>query len=185
MTFKLFTRSLCALLVAVSFTSCSGIGRAVVTEVDGQPCFSIEKNWTTRNGLPMYGLLVSAKEAHFDNPDEYYIWRFDIQPPGKSIPTLPGKCMRYGATPALATQHVLKPLEPYTVYHVFIDAKSDGPIFGYKADFCIKPSEPPGKRVFVVPFDEKSSQWRYDLCARPAPASDGYGLIAPVPPYRP
>ena len=168
MAYKLFTRSLWVLLVAVSFTSCSGVGDAIVTDVDGQPCFSIEKNWTTRNGLPMYGLSVIPRGSPNNDGIDYHVWRFDMEPPGKSILTLPEKCMRYGHTPKPAMQRALKPLEPYTVYHVFIDAKSDGPIFGYKAEFCIKPSQPPGKRVFVVPFDDKTSQWRYDLCERPA-----------------
>ena len=167
MTHKLFSRSLCVLLVAVSFTSCSGVGDAIVTEVDGQPCFSIERNWTTRNGLPMYGLSVIPRGSPNNDGNDYHVWRFDMEPPGNSILTLPEKCMRYGQTPKPAMQKVHKPLEPYTVYHVFIDANSDGPIFGYDADFCIKPAEPPGKRVFVVPFDEKASQWRYDLCAPP------------------
>lgn len=165
---KPLTRAIAIMLIATTFTGCSSMGEVVITEVDGQPCFAIPKGWSTRNGLPMRGLTVVQRNAPGARPYSHYVWTFSVEPPGASVITRPQHCMRYGATPKLATQRDSLPLEPYQVYSVFIDAApEDSSMLGYKAEFCIKPPEAGKARVFVVPFDEKTSTRRYDLCDRP------------------
>lgn len=169
---KPLTRAIVILLIATTFTACSSMGTAVVTEIDGLPCFSIPKSWTTRNGLPMHGLAVVQRNAPGAAPYSRYVWTFSVEPAGASIITRPGKCMRYGATPRLATQGESQPLEPFQVYSVFINARpDDSGMRGYIAEFCIKPAEGGKPRVLVVSFDEKTSSRRYDLCDGPAQAA--------------
>ena len=165
---KRLTLAVAIMLIASTFTGCSSMGEVVITEVDGQPCFAIPKGWSTRNGLPMHGLTVIQRNASGAAPNSKYVWSFSVEPPGATILTRPQHCMRYGATPKLATQRESQPLEPFQVYSVFIDAAPENSSMrGYKAEFCIKPPEAGKARVFVVPFDEKTSTWRYDLCDRP------------------
>ena len=132
---KPLTRSIVILLIATPLTACSSMGTAVVTEIDGLPCFSIPKSWTTRNGLPMHGLTVVQRNAPGAAPYSKYVWTFSVEPAGASIITRPGKCMRYGATPRFANQGESQPLEPFQVYSVFINARpDDSGMRGYIAD---------------------------------------------------
>lgn len=168
LTNKPLTRAVVVLLIATTFTGCSSMGTAVVTEVDGLPCFSIPKSWATRNGLPMHGLTVVQRTAPGADPYSKYVWTFSVEPPGATVITLPGKCMRYGATPKLATQRESQPLEPFQVYSVFIHASPENSgMRGYSAEFCITTAENGKSRILVVPFDEKTSTRRYDLCDCP------------------
>ena len=155
-------------LIAMLFTSCSGIGRAVVTDVDGQPCFSIPQNWDTRNGLDLYDLSVSQNNGPEAEKPYEDVWRFSVEPPGSSIIARPGNCFLYGVTPARATQTVHQPLELYRVYHVFLHARPDNsPLRGYDAEFCVKPTANGKTMVQHVMWDEKAGRRRYDLCERP------------------
>lgn len=159
------------------FTSCSGIGEAVVTDVDGQPCFSIPKNWDTRNGLDLHSLSVSQNNGQDAEKPYEDVWMFSVEPPGSSIIARPGQCYRYGVTPTRATQAVHKPLELYRVYNVFLHARPDNsPLRGYDAEFCIKPAANGKTSVQLVKWDDKAGRRRYDLCERPlvsaAPAKD-------------
>lgn len=165
---KLLANSFAIVFVALVFTSCSSIGRAVVTEVDGQPCFAVEKTWSSRNGLPMHGLTVVQRDYPGTRPYSHYVWTFRVDPPGSSIVTRPETCMRYGVTPKGATQETLLPLEPYQVYSVGIDAAPENSgMIAHTAEFCVRPASAGPPRVITVIFDKKTSTRRYDLCDPP------------------
>lgn len=161
---KLLVRASGIILVALAFTSCSSMGKAVVTEVDGQPCFAIEKTWSSRNGLPMHGLTVVQRDSPGARPYSKSVWTFRVEPPGSAIITRPEKCMPYGVTPEGATQKTLMPLEPYQVYSVAIAAAPENSgMIAHTAEFCVKPAPAGQPRVITVIFDEKTSTRRYDL----------------------
>jgi hypothetical protein len=168
-------------LMALLFTSCSGIGTAVVTQVDGQPCFAVPRSWDTLTGIPLYGLAVS--KTNLPDAAERYsdVWRFTFDPPGSSMITKPGSCLRYGVTPARATKEVLEPLEPFRVYHLFMHARGhNSHLRGYDAEFCVKPVAGGGSVIHVVTYDDKAGRRRYELCDAPLAASNGEGLTAPA-----
>lgn len=144
------------------------MGKAVVTDVGGLPCFSVPKNWDTRGGIPLETLDVT-KENGPDAAIPYeQVWAFHMEPPGESITTWPDKCFAYGMTPKRATRDVLTPLQAFQVYSVFIHAIPDGTsLRGYDAKFCIKPAVNGSSRVLTVPWDDAAGRWRYDLCAPP------------------
>lgn len=161
-------------LIALLFTSCSGIGTAVVTQVDGQPCFAVPRSWETLTGIPLYGLTVSKKNAA-ESAERYPdVWRITFNPPGSSMITRPGDCLRYGVTPARATMEVHEPLEPYRVYFLFMHARGQNSrLMGYDAEFCIKPVANGGTMIHVITYDDKAGRRLYELCDAPVVASKG------------
>lgn len=114
----------------------------------------------------MSAVIVAKKNAPGATTRPEEVWFSYIKPRGKTIVLKPGTCIRYGAFPAPSEQEVLVALQPYTVYSVSLDAIPEGSnLHGYKGQFCLIPDAAKKLRVQVVPWDEKASQWRYDLCA--------------------
>lgn len=77
----------------------SGIGSAVVLESKGLPCFTIEENSDTKDGLPLSSLVVSELTSHPGqrSPDE--LWGFSNKF-GNPTTISPQNCIRYGEIPA-------------------------------------------------------------------------------------
>ena len=81
----------------------------------------------------------------------------------------PQNCIRYGFLPAPSHQESLIPLQAYSIYSVTLDASPEGSnLQGYKSEFCMIPDAAKKLKVQVIPWDEKASTWRYDLC-KPRP----------------
>jgi hypothetical protein len=164
----------CITAVALAFmcASCVAMQRmetAVITEADGLPCFSIPQKWETRNGIPLYAITVhEPKSADWKSMPVQY-WGMGIEPPGNSVLLRPQGCIRYGEKPASATSEMdpAKPLEPYHVYAVTLNARPEGSsVAYYKAEFCLKPSA--GGKMIVQQVSIKQSDLnRYAVCAKP------------------
>ncbi|MEJ7807479.1 MAG: hypothetical protein WKG03_16335 [Telluria sp.] len=156
---------LAGLSLALS-TGCSGNSRpdAIVTAVDGGPCFAVPANRQTRDGIPLYGLLVSEREARKSMlPSD--LWIVSVKPAGAAIKTRPESCIRYGITPAGAEGAAAFPLQPYHIYTVDLNARpEDSDIHSYSAEFCIKPAADGKVIVQVVPWDDNAKRWKYDVC---------------------
>lgn len=147
-------------------TATSRVGSAVITQIDGIPCFGIPNNAETRNGAPFSAVIVTKNNAPGATTRPEEVWFSYMKPRGKTIILKPGTCIRYGAMPAPSQQERLIPLQPYTVYSVTLDAVPEGTnLRGYDAEFCLIPDAAKKFRVQVVPWDEKASKWRYELCA--------------------
>jgi hypothetical protein len=157
-------------LLAFFCTACVASARletAVVTEVDGLPCFSVPNTSETRIGIPLYTLEVSRRPA----PDEKVaerVWYFSAESAAGSMQAFPGKCFRHGVTPKAAEQDELKPLLPYHIYVVDIQAKQEGSnLKGYQAEFCMRPNATGRMRVQEISWNDKNRSWNYEVCARP------------------
>lgn len=131
------------ILLAIPWQSsaASGVGVAVVTESDGRPCFGLSNTPETRDGLPLYSLLLSEVRSKEPGQPPEEVWIASVIPNGKSIPLMPGRCIQYGQKIANVENELLRKLEPYTIYSIFLNAKSaDSHLMGYSADFCFIPT---------------------------------------------
>jgi hypothetical protein len=150
-----------------SFAS-SRMGTAVIRDLDGIPCFALPKNSETRSGIPLFTLLVTKRNAPDATTVPHNAWVFRVEPMGNSILLRPENCIRYGAVPEFAEQEMLEPLQAFRVYSVAIQAIPAGSnLRGYKAEFCVKPSNGGKLRVQVVQWDKAANEWRYDVCDKP------------------
>ena len=152
-------------LASASCTASSRMGRAVVTQIDGTPCFGIPHNAETRNGVPFTTVNVTKNNAPGATTLPELVWLSWIEPRGKTILLKPGTCIRYGKLPAPAHQETFIALQPYKVYSVMLQAVPEGSnLRGYDAEFCLIPDAAQKHRVQVIPWDEQASRWRYELC---------------------
>jgi hypothetical protein len=156
------------LLCCVSCTATSRIDGAVITEVNGAPCFSIPENAETRNGVPLFTLAVNKRNAPGATTPPEDVWFVRVVPLGQSILWKPKNCIRYGVVPKGAEQDFLIPLQPYDIYTLTLQAVPEGSnLRGYDGEFCLIPDDNKKLRVKTVPWDEKNSTWRYEVCSRP------------------
>ena len=163
-------RYVVASLSIIFSSGCSGNSRpdAIVTEVGGLPCFAVPENRQTRGGIPLYGLLVSERKSSESPSPPSELWSVSVEPAGASIVTRPQSCIRYGETPAGAEAGAALTLQPYHVYSVDLDARpEDSNVHSYTAEFCIKPAGVGKNVVQVIPWNESSKQWQYDVCNSP------------------
>jgi hypothetical protein len=156
---------------ATSVASCSATSRmpaAQISEVNGLPCFAVADEADTRDGVRLYSLLVSEQESNNYQSLPTELWKFNIDPPGSWINTIPQNCIRYGEMPVTAKAlNAAKPLEPGRVYVVFIGARpkdSGVPVVGYRAEFCIKATSSGKTIVKAIPWDKEAQKWRYEVC---------------------
>ena len=157
------------IVMTISCSSCVASARlesAVVTELNGLPCFSVPKTSETRNGIPLSVLAVSRRpEAHENLPE--IVWSFSVEPAAKTILTRPEICFRYGVTPDGAERTESKALKPHHIYVVDIQAKHAGTILkGFQAEFCIRVDNKGKSHVQEVPWNDKSSSWNYEICTK-------------------
>ncbi len=145
----------------------SSLGDAIVLESNGAPCFTIEKNSKTKDGLPLNYLLVSELTARDGErfPDE--LWSFSTKSI-KPISISPQDCIRYGDVPTSTEHRPSKQLIHYHVYAINIGARPpDTNILGYVSEFCIKPSIDKKITVQVIPRKKRDGKRQYDLCDEP------------------
>ena len=162
-------RYLGAGLIATVCLSCTGSSRvesAVVTGIEGVPCFSVPWTKETNKGIPLFGLSVARMPGPDENLPEI-VWSFEVKPVGSSILAVPGKCLPYGATPMVAGKAESKLLLPYHIYGAQIQAKQDNTnLKGFTAEFCLKPAANGKLRVQAIPWDDKNERWYYQVCAK-------------------
>lgn len=163
-------RYLLAFLAVLLSSGCSGNARpdAIVTEVGGLPCFAVPESRQTRGGIPLFGLLVSQRPPSGSTENSREFWSVSVEPDGASIITRPSNRICYGAAPAGTKAAPALTLEPHQVYSIDLNARpKNSNIHSYSAEFCIKLSKNGKAAVQIVPWDERSKQWRYGVCDRP------------------
>lgn len=137
-------RSMTACALSFFCTACAATSRmetAIISLSQGLPCFSIPENAETKNGIPLYGIQVTEIKAKDWKSLPDSLWSFSVKTSNRPILLRPGNCIRYGDTPALATQGALKELKPFHVYSVGITARPiDSNVVAYGARFCLKPA---------------------------------------------
>ena len=164
-----YTIGVALALSSATCTASSSVGRAVITDVNGLPCFGVPNNAETRDGVPLFTVIVTKRNLPGATTLPEKVWFSWIEPRGKSILLKPGSCIRYGVLPPSAQQEFLVPLEPYSIYSLMLQAfPQNSSLRGYKGEFCMIPGAGNKLRVQVVPWDEKASTWRYDLCNQSA-----------------
>lgn len=160
---------LCACVIAALITACSRMGRVVVDDHDGQPCFGIENTVATRLGDPELSDLRIATQA--DGGYET-VWAFTLERP---VPFPPGQCLRYGEVPGQAVKHNSAPaLQFGRLYTVGLGARvkdAGDPTVAYTAEFCVIRSAAGAPRVHEVRWDEKAGIWDRAACATPSAGS--------------
>ncbi|MEJ7805932.1 MAG: hypothetical protein WKG03_08445 [Telluria sp.] len=145
----------------------SRLGTAVVTASNGVPCFSIPADGETGHGLPLRGIVVSDLPTGDWKKLPAELWHFTAASPASRPRLHPTACVRYGEAPAGSVQRTFKPLEPYRVYHVMVNARNDDSgMIGYVAKFCVKPDGPNKSIVHAISADERGGDKRYAVCAR-------------------
>ena len=158
--------ALCA--ACTSSMATSRLGTAVVTASHGVPCFSIPAEDETRHGLPLRGIVVSDLPTGDWKQLPAEMWHFTADSPVSRPRLHPTACVRYGEPPAGSVQRTFKPLEPYRVYHVMVNARKDASgMIGYVAKFCVKPDGPNNAMVQAISADERGGDKCYAVCARP------------------
>ena len=146
----------------------SRLGVAVVTESDGVPCFSIPDSAETRQGLPLTGIVVSELPTGDWRKLPAELWHFTAAAPASRLQLRSGACVRYGEAPAATVQRTLKPLEPFHVYSVMVNARpDDAGMIGYVAKFCVTPGGAGKNLVHAISTDERKGDKRYEVCVRP------------------
>lgn len=155
-------------LTHTSSIAISRLGTAVVRESNGLPCFSIQSDGETKDGLPLRQLIV--KEARIDGVPEVPkdLWSFravDSSPKNLMRPT---ECIRYGEPPPEVVEGARKDLSLYRVYSVAVVARHENSsMIAYHTKFCMKLDK--NKNIFVqnIPNDESLGNARYQVCAPP------------------
>jgi hypothetical protein len=164
-------RFLATALVAIVGTSCSATSRmpqAQVSESNGLPCFAVADDSEARAGVRLYSLVVSERESEDSQSLPAELWGFIVAPPGDWIETTPERCIRYGEPPPSARpRSPAKPLVPGRVYVAFLGARPNAasvPVVGYRAEFCLRRGNDGKAGVQVVPWDQGTKRWRYEVC---------------------
>lgn len=149
---------LCTLLPIGDATAYSGFGAAVIEDREGNPCFGLPSRaleWM-RSPRRLHALMVYQG-------DTVKTWSFmyDSAPPQLLAS---GQCIVYGALPASATLlRSPQPLLPGTLYEVYLNAPTTGPIRGYRARFCLKAA--PDGSIQVIPVShDKHTGWSAAVC---------------------
>jgi hypothetical protein len=140
----------------------------VVSDQEGNPCFSIPLEAETKNGLPLDGIVVA--EARFINNDEppSERWHFMAIDPINRPLVRPDACILYGRAPPNTKQRALKPLDYFRIYRVSILART--PIsntVAYSAKFCVTPDNFGNPVVHAIPDDDQKGNKRFAVCQRP------------------
>lgn len=149
---------LCTLLPIGDATAYSGFGTAVIEDRAGKPCFGLPSRaleWM-RSPRRLHALMVYQGDTV-----ETWSFMYDSAP-SQLLAT--GQCIVYGALPASATLlRSPQPLLPETLYEVYLNAPTNGPIQGYTATFCLKALPDGSTRVIPVRRHAQKG-WSADAC---------------------
>lgn len=141
------------------------MGTAIVTESDGIPCFSIQLDDETKNGLPLHGIAVTENVSSIAGQYPAEFWRFETDERSPKTLIHPSKCVRYGEIPGDATERVHKELATFQVYSVNIVARRENAnMVAYRANFCIKPVKPGQMEIVIIPSNYRGSNGSHELC---------------------
>lgn len=145
----------------------SRLGTAVISDSAGLPCFSVESNRETIDGVPLDVIVVTEKRLHSRPEIPVELWHFVTNYPSQTRLS-PNKCIRYGEPPLESVQRTLKPLKPYVIYSVGVIArKENSGVLGYFLSFCITTNKLGGDQLNTFKNDESKGNEQYELCARP------------------
>lgn len=163
-------------LMFLSYTlamAMSRMGSAVVTESNGRPCFSIQADGETEEGLPLKGIMVEEATSAVTAEYPTQLWNFKVSDNAPKTILHSTECIRYGEAPQNSIQRTLKPLEMFRVYDVSVIARNENSnMIAYRAEFCIK-SDSHGKvTVQQIPDGGYGEKERYEACARPSTVDD-------------
>lgn len=166
--FKLYCLLFAALgyLTHTSSFATSRLGTAVVKDLDGRPCFSIESNSETRNGLPLRVIAVTAMgDSDFRKAEAWHIMSTDLAHATLLRPT---ECILYGEAPSNTVQRTFKKLDFFRIYNVEVVAKEENSnMVAYGAAFCIVLDSSGKTRVQAVPSEVDSAAPHYQPCEPP------------------
>lgn len=161
---------LCGCVVAALMTACSRMGRVVVEERDGLPCFGIENTVATRMSDPELSWLHIETQGEGSRET---VWSFSVPKP---IAFPPGQCLRYGEVPAEGVTHtVAQPLHVGRRYLVTLRARGNDPTdptFAYTAELCLVRDSTGQLGVHEIQWDEKAGIWDRAVCAMPSAGSN-------------
>lgn len=152
-------RSALALGVAVSVLGCASastrIGQAVVSEVNGLPCFAIAPTELSRvsagGTYPVWGVNVERRAA----TGSEQVWQFFVGIGAAPVSISNESCIPYGHgtgdSPATGSPGLL----PNVVHTVSIQSKnrsSSDPTSAYMAAFCVKVDDKARSLIQQVPL---------------------------------
>lgn len=163
------TNPILLLLVCLFCTNCtatSRMGRGEVIDRNGTPCFTVPESAETHAGVPLYSILVS--ETRSSSPDTLptEFWHVNVQPSGQSVRLLPSQCIEYGQLIPSTAQRTFKPLQPFQIYAVHLNARPAGSnLMGYSAEFCIVANANKVNVVHVIPPGEANSPHHQLRCS--------------------
>jgi hypothetical protein len=153
------------LCMSMLTTACmSTIGTVRLTQVDDQPCFSVEDTLANRRNPP---LLHAVGVSDVEQKPDKEVWGFSTS--ATSQPVLhPDSCVQYGRLPS-GEQLVTPPakLEFGRVYDVFMNASPAVPsnsIFMHNVKFCLIKDAAGAAKVHEI-------QWTKNM---------GVGVMTPV-----
>jgi hypothetical protein len=153
------------LCVSFCTTACvSTMGTIRLTQVDEQPCFSVEDTPANRRNPPLLW-AISVEDMEQKPPKK--TWSFTM--PIASQPILrPNSCVQYGQIPPGGEQHTPPTkLELGHVYSAVINASPESPsnrIYLYVVEFCLIRDASGTTKIHEIQWDEKQARWRYDAC---------------------
>jgi hypothetical protein len=148
-------------------TACmSTIGTVRLTQVDDQPCFSVEDTVANRRNPP---LLHAVGVSDVEQKPSKEVWGFSTSTTSQLV-LHPNSCIQYGQLPSGA-ELVTPPakLDFGRVYDVFINASPRVPsnsIFIHNVKFCLIKGAAGTAKVHEIQWDEKQGRWRYDACGQ-------------------
>jgi hypothetical protein len=154
----------CLTLIAAACTATSSMGLAQLTQVDEQPCFSIEDTMANRRNPP---LLRGISVYDVGQKPVKRVWSFGIPQASQSV-LQSGACVQYGELPygAEQTSPPVK-LEFGNVYDVAVNARAENAtnsIYLYRVKFCLIKDAAGRTKVHEIQWDDKQGRWRYDVC---------------------
>lgn len=155
-------------LSCTSTMAMSRMGSAIITESNGYPCFSIQSDAETKDGLQLDGIVVSETRLSNAKKLSEEFWHFMTGDSLQKTIFRPTECVRYGEAPQNAIQRTLKNLEVFRVYSVNVIAHNENSnTVAYSGKFCLT-SDKLGKiTVQSISNDERDGDKRYEVCARP------------------
>lgn len=160
--------AIAAVLCSVTLTAAatSRLEEAVVSDMDGKPCFGIPEHATTRDGLPLSFLAVTEANAGQWPKPPLEMWHVRQADSARPPIVRAQQCIRFGETPPGMVQRSLRTLEPYRLYYVMVGARVKGVnMMGYSAHFCLKPDSAGVLQLAPISSTSNDALERRQACA--------------------